>query len=96
MFEKDYHRWDHQIGSIQAERVDVIGVVEEIDDQALYIEDVSKRVVRLTVRNIFKTVKVSFWSDQIQAYKNANIQLKQAIIFQDIKKKKNKFLDYTY
>lgn len=75
----------------------MVGVVEEIDDQVHYSEEnVNKQVIRITVRNVCKSVRISFWADQIGSYKNAHLKKKEAVVLEDIKKKKNKFLDFTY
>ena len=51
-------------------------------------------VVRLIVRNAFKTVRINFWADHINILNNLNLRKKQPIIVEDIKKKKSIFLDY--
>jgi hypothetical protein len=51
-------------------------------------------VVRLIIRNAFKTVKISLWADHIQIIQNLQLQRKQPILLEDIKKKKTYFLDY--
>ena len=51
-------------------------------------------VVRLIVRNAFKTVRINFWADHINILNNFNFRKKQPIIIEDIKKKKSIFLDY--
>ena len=51
-------------------------------------------MVRLIIRNAFKTVRINFWADQINILNNLNLKKKQPIIIQDIKKKKSIFLDY--
>lgn len=56
----------------------------------------TRQVIRIVVRNIYKTVKVSFWAEQINTYKNAKLRRRDAIILEDIKKKKNLFLDFTH
>lgn len=44
---------------------------------------------------MIKSVRVSFWSDQINTFKNSYLKRNQIIIMEDIRKKKNKFLDFT-
>lgn len=89
MFQNSYFHWDHEINSIESERVDVIGIIEEIDDkiQHDYVQSqgqgqdkIDKHVVRIVVKNIAKTVRVSFWAEQISTYKNAQLRKRQAII----------------
>lgn len=49
----------------------MIGIVEDIDDTAMDIPEVegelTKKVTRITIRNIIKSVKVSFWGEQALA-----------------------------
>jgi len=79
--------------------VDVIGVVEDIEDKITYKNantfQEQRDVVRLVIRNAFKTVRISFWADHINILKGLNLQRKQPILIQDIKKKKTIFLDYV-
>ena len=76
-FQLSYYRWDHEVNFADSERVDVIGIVEDIDDQTHYEDEVSSKfVIRITVKNIFKVVKISFWSDQIQHFKTARLKKK--------------------
>jgi len=78
--------------------VDVIGYVEEIEDTITYKNvntfQEQRDVKRLIIKNAFKTVKISFWADHINILNNLNLQRKQAIIIEDIKKKKTIFLDF--
>ena len=53
-------------------------------------------MVRIVIRNKLKTVKVSFWADQIKNLQGFDLKLKEPIILEDIKKKKSFFLDYTF
>ena len=48
------------------------------------------------MRNTFKTVKISFWAEQIKALRAMKLRKREPIILEDIKKKKNMFLDFTY
>lgn len=43
-----------------------------------------------------KCVRVSFWADQIGCFEGGGLRKKEAIVLEDIKRKKNKFLDFTY
>ena len=47
------------------------------------------------IRNKFKTVKVSFWSDQLKALTRLGLKKGEAVIFEDVKKKKTVFLDFS-
>lgn len=47
------------------------------------------------MRNTIKTVKISFWAEQIQSLKALKLKRNEEVIFEDIKKKKNMFLDFT-
>jgi hypothetical protein len=52
--------------------------------------------VRIVLRNRLKIVKISFWAEQIKVLKAMCLKPKDPIIFEDIKKKKNMFLDFTF
>jgi hypothetical protein len=45
-------------------------------------------MIRLTVRNIYKTVKINFWYEHIRIIKEMEIKKNDKIILEDIKKKK--------
>jgi hypothetical protein len=79
--------------------VDVVGVVEDIEDKMTYKNantlQEGRDVVRLVIRNAFKTARISFWADNINVLKGLNLQRKQPILILDIKKKKTIFLDYV-
>jgi hypothetical protein len=53
-------------------------------------------VVRVIVRNKFKTVPINFWAEQIKVLSSLKLKKREAVIFEDIKKKKNIFLDFQY
>ena len=53
-------------------------------------------MVRLVIRNIYKSVKVSFWAEQISCFQNAKFKKRDPIILEDIRKKKNTFFDFTH
>lgn len=57
--------------------------------------ELQREVVRVVVRNVLKTVKISFWSDQLKTLEQAGFRKKQMVLFEDIKKKKSIFLDFT-
>lgn len=50
----------------------------------------------MVVRNKFKTVKINFWAEQIKVIVALKLKKRDAIVLEDIKKKKNIFLDYQY
>jgi hypothetical protein len=53
-------------------------------------------VVRVIVRNKFKTVPINFWAEQIKVLSSLKLKKREAVIFEDIKKKKNIFFDFQY
>lgn len=94
-----YYRWDHECDSMDMDNVDVIGIVEDIEEKTSYSQsnsNESREVVRVILRNRFKVVKVSFWAEQIKALKNFDLHRKEPLLLEDIKKKKNMFLDFTF
>lgn len=94
-----FYRWDHECDSIDMDNVDVIGIVEDIEEKTSYSQsnsNESREVVRVILRNRFKVVKVSFWAEQIKALKNFDLHRKEPLLLEDIKKKKNMFLDFTF
>ena len=94
-----YYRWDHENDSVDMENVDVIGIVEDIEEKTSYSQSNSqdsREVVRIILRNKFKVVKVSFWAEQIKILKALNLYRKEPLLLEDIKKKKNMFLDFTF
>lgn len=50
----------------------------------------------MIVRNKFKTVKINFWAEQIKIIGALRLKKRDAIVLEDIKKKKSIFLDYQY
>lgn len=49
----------------------------------------------MVIRNKFKTVKVSFWSDQLKNLLRFNLKKGEVIFLEDVRKKKIVFLDYS-
>jgi hypothetical protein len=47
------------------------------------------------VRNRIKSIKVSFWAEQIKMLDLTQLKKYDEIIMMDLKKKKNIFLDFT-
>jgi Trm5-related predicted tRNA methylase len=78
--------------------VDIIGIVEDIEEKTSYKNvntfQEQRDVVRLIVRNAFKTVRINFWADHINILNSLSLKKKQAIVLEDIKKRKSIFLDY--
>jgi hypothetical protein len=52
-------------------------------------------VIRVVIRNKFKTVKISFWSDQLKNLTRYNLKKGEVVIVEDVKKKKIVFLDFS-
>lgn len=52
-------------------------------------------MIRVVIRNKFKTVKVSFWSDQLKHLLKYNLKKGEVIYVEDVRKKKLVFLDYS-
>lgn len=79
--------------------MDVVGIVEDIEEKITYKHantfKEERDVVRVIIRNVHKTIKVSFWAEQIKTLQSFNLQKKQAVLIEDIKKKKTVFLDFT-
>lgn len=79
----------------------MVGVVEDIEEKTFYgIKNVgdakeAKEVIRVVVRNRFKSVKVSFWSDQLKNLLKFNLKKGEVIFLEDVRKKKLVFLDYS-
>jgi len=81
--------------------VDIVGVIEDIEEKTNYgVKEIGdqkeqKEVIRVVIRNKFKTVKVNFWSDQLRNLSKLNLKKGEVIIFEDIRKKKQVFLDFA-
>lgn len=78
-YAKEYFHWDHDADFIQYENVDVIGIVDEIEEKTSYKQNATndqRDVVRIVIRNKIKTVKVSFWADQIKNLQGFDLKLK--------------------
>lgn len=70
----EYYKWDHEVeNDCTNEFVDVIGVVEDIEEKATYSTE-AKSVIRMVVKNRFKSIKISFWTDQIRNFESLNLQ----------------------
>lgn len=60
----------------------MIGIIEDIEEKATYNHNPvdSKSVVRVILKNKFKTIKISFWTDQIKIFESFNLKRKDKII----------------
>lgn len=60
--------------------VDIVGVVEDIEEKTNYgVKEIGdqkeiKEVIRVVIRNKFKTVKINFWSDQLKNLSKLNLK----------------------
>lgn len=52
-------------------------------------------MIRVVIRNKFKTVKVSFWSDQLKNLSKLSLKKGEVVIIEDVRKKKLVFLDFA-
>jgi hypothetical protein len=74
--------------------VDVIGVIDDIEEKATYTVD-TKSVIRVVLKNKFKSIRISFWTDQMKNFENFNLKKKEFIIIEDIRKKQGKYYDFS-
>ena len=67
--------------------VDIVGVIEDIEEKTNYgVKEIGdqrelKEVIRVVIRNKYKTVKVNFWSDQLRNLSKLNLKKGEVIIF---------------
>jgi len=60
--------------------VDIVGVIEDIEEKTNYgVKEIGdqrelKEVIRVVIRNKYKTVKVNFWSDQLRNLSKLNLK----------------------
>ena len=100
-YAEEYYHWEHENDHVENEMVDVVGMVEDIEEKTNYgVKEVGdqreqKEVIRVVIRNKYKTVKVNFWSDQLRNLSKLNLKKGEVIIFEDIRKKKQVFLDFA-
>jgi hypothetical protein len=100
-FAEEYYHWEHEYDYIDNENVDIVGVVEDIEEKTSYgmknVGDTAenKEVIRVVVKNKFKVVKISFWSDQLKNLAKYSLKKGEVVIIEDVKKKKIVFLDYS-
>jgi len=48
------------------------------------------------IKNKFKSIRISFWTDQIKVLESFNLKKKDIIIIEDIKKKQSKYYDFGF
>jgi hypothetical protein len=92
----EFFQWDHMSDS-QSIYVDVIGIVEDIEDKTTYSPQNPsevKSVIRVVVRNCFKSIRISFWTDQMKTLEGLNLKRNEPIIIEDVRKKQAKYYDY--
>lgn len=100
-FPEEYYHWEHEYDYIESENVDVIGIIQDIQEKTVYgLKEVgehkeTKEVIRVVIRNKFKTVKVSFWSDQLRNLSKLNLKKGEVVVIEDVRKKKVVFLDFA-
>lgn len=79
--------------------MDVIGIVEDIEDKTTYNSNNQidyKSVIRVVVRNKYKSIRISFWTDQMKNLESFNLKKKEAIVFEDVRKKQSKYYDFGF
>ena len=86
-YPEEYYHWEHEYDYIENEMVDIVGVIEDIEEKTNYgVKEVGdqkevKEVIRVVIRNKFKTVKVNFWSDQLRNLSKLNLKKGEVVIF---------------
>ena len=55
----------------------------------------TKSVIRVVLKNKFKSIRISFWTDQMKNFENFNLKKKEFIIIEDIRKKQGKYYDFS-
>ena len=64
-----------------------MGVIEDIEEKTNYgVKEIGdqrelKEVIRVVIRDKYKTVKVNFWSDQLRNLSKLNLKKGEVIIF---------------
>ncbi len=77
----------------------MIGIVERVEEKVVYKQtgtNESREVQRVVIKNHMKTIKISFWAEQIKNLESLNIKKNEPIILLDVKKKKKFYLDFTF
>jgi hypothetical protein len=77
----------------------VIGIVDDIEEKTSYNPNNpndNKSVIRVVLRNKYKSVKISFWSDQMKNLDSFNLKKKDCIIIEDVRKKQSKYYDFGF
>jgi hypothetical protein len=72
-------------------------MVDDIEKKATYTPyNETKSVIRIVIKNRFKSIKISFWTDQIKNFETFNLKKKECIIIEDIRKKHSKYYDFSF
>ena len=50
----------------------------------------------MVVRNKYKSIRISFWTDQMKNLEQFNLKKKEPIIFEDVRKKQSKYYDFGF
>lgn len=77
----------------------MIGIVDDIEEKTTYNPNNpndNKSVIRVVLRNRFKCIKISFWSDQMKTLESFNLKKKESIIIEDVRKKQSKYYDFGF
>lgn len=48
----------------------------------------------MVVRNVFKSVRISFWTDQMKILEGLNLKKNEPIIIEDVRRKQSKYYDF--
>lgn len=92
----EFFQWDHMSDS-QSNFVDVVGIVDDIEDKTTYSPQNPsevKSVIRVVVRNCIKSIRISFWTDQMKTLEGLNLKKNEPIIIEDVRKKQAKYYDF--
>jgi hypothetical protein len=54
-------------------------MIDDIEEKATYTND-TKSVIRLVLKNKHKSIRISFWTDQMKNFENFNLKKKEWII----------------
>ena len=73
--------------------------MEDIENKITYNNNNqidNKSVIRVVVRNKYKSIRISFWTDQMTNLESFHLHKKDAIIFEDVRKKQSKYYDFGF
>lgn len=78
--------------------MDVIGLVDDIEEKTHYNPNnqIDRAVIRVVLRNKYKSVRISFWTDQMKNLESFNLKRKEWIIISDVRKKQSKYYDFAF